>query len=392
MPKTRGMDGGRFLFVQSTSELGGAETVLLNAFAANAELRQRSAVAMLGFGDGDLAHRLREAGVQVIELSGARLRNPVGAMCTALAIGRTAREIDAQVIVGNGSHPQVYAGLAARLARRRSAYFVHTLYRFPLRSNHPIEILAVKGPCDLAIANSGATREAFLRLRPGIETDVVYPGTPQGLVQTGEAADARKELGATSSEVLFGVFGRLQRGKGQDVFVEAAARALARIPTARFAVIGGTVFGLEPEYEEELKARARLLGLGSRIAFLGQREDVARLMAACDVVCHTSRFNESFGMVIVEAMAQARAVIATRVGGPEEIVENDVTGVLVPRDDAAVLAEAMVRLGRSRELRGAMGEAGNRRARVMFSAEAFAAKLLDDLESLAWSGELSTRP
>ena len=123
-------------------------------------------------------------------------------------------------------------------------------------------------------------------------------------------------------EVLFGVFGRLQRWKGQDVFVEAAAEVARRHPQARFAIVGGSVFGLEPEFLEGLKRRVAELNLVDRLVFTGFRKDVAALMAACDVVCHTSRVPEPFGLVVIEAMMLGRPVIATRGGGPSEIIDS----------------------------------------------------------------------
>ncbi len=377
------MGDARFLFVQSTTEQGGAETVLLNAFTASAELRARGSVAILGFGSGDLAQRLREAGASVFELRGVRLRNPVGVVRTVIALARAARVVGARVLVANGPHPQVYAGMAARVAHIRSAYLVHTLYRYPLLANHPIEALAIRGPCDFALANSEATREAVRRLRPKLRVDVIYPGTPVSWIDPTVRALARQEIGVTTAAIVFGAFGRLQRSKGQDVFIEAAAHVSAAVPSARFVLVGGVVFGLEPAFERELHARSRALGLGDQVIFTGQRRDATRLMAACDVVCHTARDNESFGMVLIEGMAQARPVIATRVGGPAEIIEDGVTGLLVAPNDVKGMAEAMLRLANDAGFRRAAGEAGLRRARDKFSATAYAESLVRRLDAVA---------
>ena len=202
-------------------------------------------------------------------------------------------------------------------------------------------------------------------------------------VDAAGAREARAELGVADGQVLFGSFGRLQRWKGQDVFVAAAAEVARARPDARFVVVGGSVFGLEPEYFEHLRQEAARQGLGDRIRFTGFRQDVPRLMAACDVVCHTSRVAEPFGLVIIEAMALGRAVIATRGGGPSEIVASPEDGLLVPPEDVAALAEAMIRLHDSPEKRASLGLGGADRVRKQFTIEGAAADLIAQLDDVS---------
>ena len=382
MRKAKTLPEGRFLFVQSTTERGGAETALLNALAVSPALRARAAVVTLGFGRGSLPSDLRKLGAQVFEMPGGRLSHPLAASRTINQISRLARRIDARVILGNGSHPQVYGGVAARLCRARSFHFVHMIHSRPLLRNHPIDALAIVGPCDRALTCSEAAREAMESLRPGLPAEVVHPGTPVARVPPAQAASARRDLGAADGDMVFGIFGRLQRWKGQDVFVEAACRLASEQPRARFVVVGGAVFGLEPDWEVDLKQRVARAGLPGRVLFTGHRSDVASLMAACDVVCHATRLPEPFGMVLIEAMAQARPIIATRGGGPNEIVVDGVTGLLVPPDDVAAMVGAMRKLASDASFRLEAGQAGLRRVEEKFTAEAFARKVLSQLEAV----------
>ena len=105
-----------FLFVQSTTEVGGAESVLFNLFENSAALRGRSLIASLSFGDGNLPARLREVGAEVVELPRARLRQPVAVGRTLAHLRRLARKKGIRVVIGNGAHPQIVGGLTARLA------------------------------------------------------------------------------------------------------------------------------------------------------------------------------------------------------------------------------------------------------------------------------------
>src|SRR4029079_19676678 len=222
----------------------------LNLFTHSAELRARSVIANLGYGQGDLPLRLRAAGAEVIDLPPTRLRNPIGASKMLLSLRRLARARGVRVGGAHGAHTQVVGGVAARLARVKSVFLVNMIHRLPLWSNEPLDMLALRGPCDLMLVISRASMDTIERLRPGVESRLFYWGTPLRETPDADARAARAELGIADDEVLVGVFGRLQRWKAQDVFVEAAARVAVSRPKSRFVVVGGSVFGLEPEYFE----------------------------------------------------------------------------------------------------------------------------------------------
>ena len=372
-----------FLFVQSTTEVGGAEVALVNLFANNAELRRRGVVATLGFGNGDLPSRLRAVGAEVVELSPARLRSPLRLVSCLMALRRVVLSYGVRVVVGNGAHPQIFGGWAARLSGVKSVFLVNMIHAVPLRANDPRDILAIRGPCDLMLAISKASQETLASLRPGVETRLLYWGTPDTDVRDTDRWSARAELGAGPDDVLVGVFGRLQRWKGQDVFVEAASQVARQRTEVRFAVVGGSVFGLEPEFAEALRESSRNLGISDKIVFTGFRSDVGRLMAACDIVCHTTRVAEPLGLVVLEAMSLGRAVIATEGGGPSEIIESDEMGLLVPGGDPAALAEAIASLAREPERRRRMGIRAAERVKSAFTIESMAKNLLGHLGELA---------
>ena len=208
------------------------------------------------------------------------------------------------------------------------------------------------------MAISKDSQATLAQLRPGVPCQLFHWGTPIVEISVEDAQRARAELGVGANDVLLGSFGRLQHWKGQDVFVAAAAEVARVRPEARFVVVGGSVFGLEPEFFEALKASAAALGVADRLQFTGFRTDVARLMAACDVVCHTSRVPEPFGLVIVEAMVQGRPVIATRGGGPSEVIATDDDGMLVAAGDPHALSAAMIALIDAPERRRQLGTRG----------------------------------
>jgi glycosyltransferase involved in cell wall biosynthesis len=166
-----------------------------------------------------------------------------------------------------------------------------------------------------------------------------------------------------------GTVSRLSAEKGIDLLLEAFARLAATRPQARLRVVGD---GAE---RERLAQQARALGVADRVEWVGARpwDEAVRELAGMDVVVVPSRF-EGFGLCALEAMACARPVVAARVGGLPEIVEDGRTGVLAPPGDSTALAAAVSRLLDRPQLGVEMGKRGRRRAETMFSIGLFNAR------------------
>jgi glycosyltransferase involved in cell wall biosynthesis len=125
-----------------------------------------------------------------------------------------------------------------------------------------------------------------------------------------------------------------------DVFVDAAAMIARERSDVNFVVVGGP-HALEPGYPEELARRIAGHGLTDRVRLTGFQSAPAAWMNACDVVVHASITPEPFGIVILEAMALGKVVIASAAGGPLEVVVHGVNGFLSPPGDAAELANTI---------------------------------------------------
>ncbi len=175
----------------------------------------------------------------------------------------------------------------------------------------------------------------------------------------------------STSDFIVGVAGRLAAEKGVSVLLEAMKDVLARVPKARLVVAGDG-----PE-RPALERQARDLGIDNRVAFLGMRADLPRVLAALDVFVLPSLY-EGFGLVVLEAMAVGVPVIATRVGGVPEVIEDGVTGLLVPAGDAKKLAEAVFRLEDNPRQAEALADRGSARLQTDFSLPA----MIDAVEGL----------
>lgn len=150
-----------------------------------------------------------------------------------------------------------------------------------------------------------------------------------------------------SDAVIVGLVGRLTPIKGHPLFLKAMARVVRVLPNVKVQIIGDSP---KPQYKEELQSLVRRLGLTKNVEFLGTRYDIPQLLAKMSVLAVPSVGEEAFGRVAIEAGACGVPVVATRIGGLVDVIEDEKTGLLVPPDDPLVLADAIIRLVNDREL------------------------------------------
>jgi glycosyltransferase involved in cell wall biosynthesis len=185
------------------------------------------------------------------------------------------------------------------------------------------------------------------------ESRCIYNAIDLDRFQSPEARDIRErkrqELRLSATEPVALTIGRLTLQKGYSILLQAATQVLAEIPSFRFLIVG------VGELEEELKRMARQLGIEHAVIFTGPRPDVEGLLAAVDLFVSSSRW-EGLPTVILESMAARVPVVATDVSGTRELVQDGVTGLLVPPGDPHSLSHAIVRMFREREQATAMAE------------------------------------
>jgi len=215
--------------------------------------------------------------------------------------------------------------------------------------------------------------EAAQHLALGIGRPEQFVTIPSGvdLAQArGGAAGApqvRRALGIPADAPLLGTVSRLVPVKGLIHLVAAIPEILRRCPRAHLALAG------DGEERELLAAQAAALSVADRVHFLGFRDDVPAVIGALDLFVLPS-LNEGLGKVLVAAMALGVPIVATKVGGVPEVVEDGRQGLLVPPADPAALAKAAITLLEDRAAAAAMGAAGRARAE-RFSADVMLARL-----------------
>jgi glycosyltransferase involved in cell wall biosynthesis len=351
------------------TQRGGAELSLLQLLEYRELCGLEPTVAFLEH--GPMVQWCRDRGVPGVVLAAGRLRHTHRWLGTVRALSQLAQEIRAQVIVGWMAKAHLYGGPAATAARVPSAWFQPGLPS-GLAS---LDRIATIIPAQHVVVVSHFVEQAQRRLVPLRSTTVVYPAVDAerfASERIGDVQATRRRLGLPEHGPIFGSVGRLDSWKGFDVMLRAVPAVATRHKDATFVLVGGP-HEFNPEHAERLRAQAQALGLGARVRLVGHQPNPEEWIHAMDVFVHASR-NEPFGMVVIEAMALGKAVIATAEGGPTEVITPGVDGLLSAYGDSLALGTAINRLLDDPDLGRRLGEAARRRAQD-FSVQRYATEL-----------------
>jgi glycosyltransferase involved in cell wall biosynthesis len=294
---------------------------------------------------------MREVGLDVRPLGiGGK-----GNLAALFRLARLARQERVQVINAQLSTAALWGSLAGRLTGIPTVATVRAL------NTKTVYTLA-----DRVIAVSHAVKDHLVAQgMRGDRIDVVYNGIdPARYRLMMDREEARRQLGLGTEQVVFAIVAHLTAKKGHAIFLDAAARMANQAADHQYMFVGDG-----PE-RANLERQAARLALGDRVAFPGYTPDVLPFYAAADVVVLPSIAGEGLPRVLMEAGLLGRPVIGTRLSGAPEIIEQGVTGLIVPPGNVADLAEAMLRLGRDADLRERMGAAAAERVRRLFTIPA----------------------
>jgi mannosyltransferase len=214
----------------------------------------------------------------------------------------------------------------------------------------------------------------------GVDTERYRPAPDRAAAWTDTRLPGRHAIG---------VFGRIRRQKGTDLFVEAMLKLLPRYPDFT-AVVIGLATEMDRAFEADLKSKVAAAGLASRIVFLGELppDEVPLWFRKLSIFVGPQR-NEGFGLTTLEAMASEAAVVATRAGAAPHIVTEGETGFLVPIEDVAALTDRIELLMKDPARAETMGKAGRQRIEAHFKIEREAREIFAVYERL-WASARST--
>jgi glycosyltransferase involved in cell wall biosynthesis len=399
----------KLVFLNPSGQLGGAERSLLDILVSLRAAEPEWALRLVVTGEGPLVVRAEALGVPTTLLpfpaaiarlgDGGRAARGgallAGALRSAPAglgylrrLRRLMRELDPDVIHSNGFKMHLL-GCWSRPQRARIVWHVHDFVgRRPLMSlllrRHASRCAAVVANSRSVAADVTAWCGARLPVHPVYNAvDVV------GFAPAGEVADLDALAGLeppVPDVVRIGLVATFAWWKGHETFLRAVSLLPAELPIRAY-VIGDALYETRDSQvsREQLRALAERLGISERVAFTGFVDDPATAMRALDVVVHASTEPEPFGLVIVEAMACGRAVVASAAGGAAELISPGENALAHRPGDAAELAlriEAAVRDG---GLRRRLGEAGRATAVRLFDRARLADQLVPIYRQVAGS-------
>lgn len=204
----------------------------------------------------------------------------------------------------------------------------------------------------------------------------VYYGINLSDIKVDKNKDFKQELGIGKDAPLIGCIGRLVKQKGHKYLIRAAKRVIETFPQAKFLIVG------KGKLDKKLKKLVKRQDLDSSVIFTGFREDIHSIIDRLDLLVHPSLW-EGFGLVLLEAMAMGKPIVATNVGGIPEVVKNKETGILVSAKDSKVLAKVIIHLLKDRSLAARLGEMGKLTFKERFQAD----KMAEEIERIYNRGD-----
>lgn len=327
--------------------------------------------------DGPMVEQVRNLGIDTRVIKIGRLRQVHRVIATIFRIAAIARREGVDMILNWMWITHISGGLAAMLVGLPAVWYQ---LEVPYDQTWLVR-LATLIPAQAIITLSQDGQKAQSQIWPHRPTPLVYPGVAldrfdPAILPT--PAQARQKLGLPLHGPLIGIVGRLQRWKGMHVLIAAMPKVLAKYPDAHCVIVGGK-HDLEAEYEDFVKQQITDLGLSDRIIMAGLQRNVPEWVQAMDIFVHASD-KEPFGIVIIEAMALGKPVIAGDAGGPREIITEAVNGLLTPYEDADALSQAILRYLDNPEFAQSSAVAARQRA-LQFSTQRYAQNVINVIRS-----------
>jgi glycosyltransferase involved in cell wall biosynthesis len=351
--------------------LGGAQKMVLDLLEGRGPSVEPSVISLRGGGLSETLDRLKDCGVSYRSL-GLTKANPLGIWRLRQALN----EAKIDLLHVHLDYSNIFGIAAARSLGAKRPIVLSHIHDDPL-SRHPSWFR-------LALAAVAPQVEAHVTATPGVaeattkglwhrprRMEVVPPGIDLDAFSAERCAEpAISELRRDAEQVI-GVVARLAPQKAIRSALEAMPHLLSKEPSTRLLVVG------EGPSRPALEAQCKRLGISASVTFLGYVSDVATAYAAMDVLVLPSQ-HEGFGIVLIEAMAMGVPVVATKVRGIEEVVDDGDTGLLVPYDNPQALASNVLRLFDDRDLRTRLKAAARRKVERTYTRE----RMVRDFEAL----------
>jgi len=381
----------KVLFVSHSAFLNGAETSLLSLLS-NLDRNEFEPVLVIPC-EGELGKKVRSMGITVYianqewwvegcySITGnVSLHNRVTDLLAII-------DIENPDIVHTNTSVVIEGAIAAAIRGIPHIWHIHEIL-----DNHPrlrpilphkITYSIMSKLSERIAVVSRAVRDQLTEVIPMDKMEIIYNGVDTNRFRPNLDSDIRDELGLQSEDVLAVAVGSVIKEKGYDNLLAAAALLKARGTRVLTAIVGQG----EAEGVQELLASITTLGLKSHVKYLGYRTDIPEILSATDIYILPS-VTDAFPFVVLEAMSMGKPIVATKCGGPSEMLVDGESGFLVETNDPEALAAKIELLAKDPELQARMGKSAIRRVKSRFSLETFVSRFSSAYRQLALSSKL----
>jgi glycosyltransferase involved in cell wall biosynthesis len=353
----------RILFVYDHLDTGGAQT---HGLTVSCELLKTNHSVSIASRGGDLESHFAQVGVTTLRWPAPSRANLLKLAQSFFCAQRILHDVQPEVIHAHAVLPGVIFSLAAHSRSGRRPPIVMT----PHRSWDSLYRSTTSGSFYRVLR---FTADDVIAISNGFQNELTQHGIPVErchLIRNGIDVSNYDAPVNDLGQPIVGTIGRLIEQKGLDVFILAAAQIAQQRSDVEFQIAG------EGPLREALRKQIADLGLTDRIHLLGNRSDVPELLQHFSVFVSSSRW-EGLPYALLEALAARRPVVATRVLGSEELIQNEVNGLLVPPADPAALSEAILRLLDDRALAHRLAEAGRQLVEREYNQQRMAEQIME---------------
>jgi glycosyltransferase involved in cell wall biosynthesis len=348
------------LHVHSGNLFGGIERAILTC-VENLHLAHSIRFEFALCFTGKFSEELVAAGQTIHKLPEVRVRNPLSIMAARRNLRRLLERKQYDVVLCHSPWSHAIFAPVIRRAGIPELFWAHARFT----GKHWLERWSRQSKPGFVISNSDYSDESVTQVFPGITHQILRcPVNMKSVVLSpAERSGVRREFKTPDTAVVIMQVSRMEDGKGHEELLSAAA-TFPKDLRWYIWLVGGAQRDGERRYFEHLKAVAANLGVIEHVRFVGQRNDIPRLLAVADLLCQPNTSPDSFGLVFVEALSQGLPVVTFAMGGPAEIVD-ETCGVLLPPGRTDALASQLERLIMDNDLRRRLGEAGPARAKAL---------------------------
>ncbi len=348
--------------VSTDTNFGGAGSVILN-FLKNYNKEEFRVITIVPF-DSVLKPMIEELSEEVIEVA------DIGDKSLSIKAIKNFRKVFKEI---NPNIVHTHSSLSARIASKSlNIKIVYTKHWLEHKSHGKVAKTLNNFLCDKAVAVSKGTKLSLLRM--GIQEkkiEVIYNGiSPLKKYQIFEKNEMKEKMNLGSNTVIANI-SRLESVKDIHSYLRCCKYVLAKKNDVVFLIAG------TGSLEQELKDYSKKLGIDEHVRFLGFIKDMETIYCLTDIVVVSSK-EEALSMSIIESMHHGIPVVATKCGGPEELIENEATGFLVPIGDSDAMGEKVLELMNKKCVYHNISEATKKEALEKYTSEKMC-NLLSDL-------------